>query len=101
MPEPEIEGVKLLESIGAHIAELAQHAGNHGYEDGVAGITPGTTDAPACLIGHMVELSQMLFAIANPNHYGSVIVLPGDLGTSTMDQLEALARDRGVLKVQP
>lgn len=83
----------LLLSIGQILGGLAQHAGAHGHEEGAAGEPIDKVDAPECLVGHIAEISEVLFSVADPKNHGARVVLPRDMPEGLVERLQQLAHD--------
>lgn len=81
----------LLTSINQILADLARHAGEHGHAQGAAGEPADKADAPACLIGHIVEIGEVLFTLAGPESHNARLVLPRDMPQGLVEQLQQLA----------
>lgn len=83
----------LLASINQILVDLARHAGEHGHAEGAAGEPADKADAPECLVGHILEISDVLFTLARPEDHGARLVLPRDLPEGLVEQLQQLAHD--------
>jgi hypothetical protein len=83
------EPPRLLESIMEKLADLAQHAGSHGYREGVLGRPIDKRDAPECVVQHVHELALSMWSLAPADQFNKEIVLPRDLPEGLRDQVQA------------
>ena len=83
----------LLTSINQILADLVRHAGAHGHAEGAAGEPDDKENAPECLVGHILEISEVLFTLARPEDHNVRLVLPRDLPEGLVEQLQQLAHD--------
>lgn len=95
------EPPRLLDSIMEKLADLAQHAGSHGYREGTLGRPIDKRDAPECVVQHVHELALSMWSLAPADQFNKEIVLPRDLPDGLLNQVQAAIDDGEVNEGEP